>query len=774
MVTPGASLSASRRSQLGGTSAVVSLWIAVLCAPTYALAVSSGIPLLRHDWDVSPFLLDWRVAVTAAYSSWLAPGIGSPVAYPNTYVVSIPIVLLTAIAGGQAELLAYLVGVGALVAFGARAVALDFKCTAAGTSAAMLFALFNPWTYTELVAGHVFMLLAYAASIWLVRELLAAKPRTTVLCLAAIGTLQQIQFFLISTTLLALIAVAKRQWRPLALVAIFWLPILVGLFLENPSLQRIPLTIDWERSQSIIPADAVQLNGYFAHYAEGFRSFFATAVLGTFTIALVALRCRAWRVPAVALGTLIALLCAMGTRGPLAAPFAWGIEHVRATALFRELFDVLGYAAIGYLILATVACGRWRWGGWIWLCMAMLLPVVWITSPPDQFWVSAQTVPRVSVPLIPNTRFALTPVFQPMSYGERSSGLDPDAYARASNVTPLNAYLPAYPVDAALGAFALHASVDSLEALSVSSVTERPWLRMQNRALEMQWALPFAGFPETSRERTLMLDAAPELALLPLPQVGTLDANVGSGNIFFGDAALVRGTMAPAEWGRFTPIRPIAVPSDSVRASEGWVEARLAFAERPDLAQAFGGALTTNRTAELQLRPGIPALVFIEGTLRAADGAVLTSTTHGYRWIPIPVARVTCVGLCVVAAQGNPPVAPLNPPKLRARGVRFTQFAPWLAVARLPAGSTGALRYNVAYDDRWMAYLGGRKLTHMRLDGSINGWFVPRRTGVMSLVLIEVTAALQLLAELLAVGVLLTTALIWLLRRRRRRRRAPR
>lgn len=747
-----------------------SAWVAGVASFTYSLA-TLGVPMMRQDWAAQPFRIGWEQILLGGFSGWSVGGAGAPRAFPTSYTLSLPFAFLTICVGNGGTLFVFMLAASALCAFGARAVARDAGCSGAAVAAAVLFAVFNPWAYTELVAGHLFMLLAYAASIWFLREALASSPRPAVLAVTALLALAQLQFFVVCTALLALLAAKRRFWWPLAIAGVAWLPMVVGILAEGHALDAIPFILSWERNQSIAPVDALQLNGYFAHYADGFRGAFATPAFATLALALPAVAHRSRRVLVVIIGTVLALVFSMGMRGPLPLVFAWSVEHVRVIALFRELFDVLGYAAIGYVMLAAITCARWRWAGWAWLATAALLPVVWVASPPARFWVPAGALPTIAVPSIANTRFALTPAFQPMSYGERGSGADPNAYSRRDNVTPLNSYLSTYPADAALGAFVLHGDVGPLEALSVSSVIERPWLRTQANALEQQWALPFTGFSPPVVARTLLLHPAPELALLPMPTVGTLDARVGGGNIFFGDAAVARGPLVPAAWRRLSPLLRVPVPRQEVHASDGWVDARLAFTQHPDLAQSLGGALTTNPGAQLAVHGALPALVFVEGTLRASDGRAIATTTNGYRWVSVPagVTRVICAGLCVVAAQGHPPAAPLEPPAHRARGLAFRQVLPWLAVATVPPGAAGALRYNVAYDDHWSAYLGGTRLTHVRLDGVVNGWLVPSRGDARRLILIETTAAVQLLAEIFALIVMASAGVLWLRQWRRLR-----
>jgi hypothetical protein len=310
-----------------------------------------------------------------------------------------------------------------------------------------------------------------------------------------------------------------------------------------------------------------------------------------------------------------------------------------------------------------------------------------------------------------------------------------------------------YPLSSAIGTFLKTGSVDGLAALSVQSIIDRPWLRT-DPSVAPQLALPV---PQTvlrgSRPSRTITNAIPEVTLSGLPSVGTLDSNIGAGNVLFCDAHTAVGAYVPARWRYFSPIEPVLAPNTFVKATDGWVDARLAFLERPELAQAFGGAMTANSTALLPVRPGRDTLVHIDGQLADANGRLIARNTPGYRWIPLPTdtRAVRCTGICVIAAQATIPQGlPLNPPTNPYKNVPFHVVLPWLALARIPPGEAQLLRYNVAFASGWDAILDGTTLPHVRIDGIVNGWIIPPRTSSVQVTLIEHDAALIMLAECLA------------------------
>jgi hypothetical protein len=744
----------------------------VACAAGLALCCAGGAPILRHDWS-SPYL-SFQDAL-GSISGWEPSGLGAPVGTPSSFILFPAVTALSALTGPGVAVLLFVLAIGLVCALGAQSCARAITSSWSAQIAAALFAVFNPWVYTKLVAGHAFMLLSYGGAILLLREFLKPARSQVRLMLCGLLIAPQTQFFALAFFPALYVAAAGRQRLALYTWLLLALPVFVGVTLNRSSLVATPLTVSWENSQSIQPPQALILSGYSTEYAasfaglatDGLWTIFGLAVVGCIVVFAVERR-WSW----LPLATAGAVMASFGTHAPWADLVRLAFTRLPETGLFRELYDLLGLAAAGYLALCACAARSVRFVSWIWLAAAAALLAGWIARPPQTFWVTAREVPRVQVPSPPNSRFALIPAFQPMSFAGRGSGIDPDSYPRADGVTPLNQTFPFYPASAALRDYLRHGDTRKLAALSVSCIVVRPWLTSDFHVLRSQLALPVRSEPpRAAAPASACIDYLPELTLSGFPRIGTLDTNIGAGDVFFGDAGRARGPGVPADWQSFGTTQPVRAPNRFVDARDGWVDARLAFLIAPELSQPYGGALTVNPSALLDVRPGLEALVFVRGALRDARGRLVSGSTAGYAWVPLApdTTQLRCAGLCVVALQGTPPNLPLNPPAQPAGGVAFRSYTPWFASATLPAGPATFLRYNVAYNDLWLAVLDRTALAHVRVDGIVNGWFLPAREGPQRVYLVEAGALVTACAEIVsAAGI----ALSFLVLARRARRRA--
>jgi hypothetical protein len=740
----------------------------IASAFAYALIVVwHGIPALRHDWAWPTDSASLGALWTSSTSGWDPTGIGAPNLHLNDYLVGGALCLIGWLAGTHASIFALALGVGLACSLGASALADTFDAHPVTRAGVALFSLFNPWVYTETVAGHTYMLLAFGALTALLAEVRRSEVRPRRAALLVALSLVQLQFFLPVLAIALKMGAVRRSWLPLVTGVVVAAPVIVGLAAEYGAFRGVPLTLAWELSQSVPAAAAVHLSGYFAGYTQSIDPFDAWPMAIVLGIALFGIG-AAWRTSAAAVIGITALLSlgiASGLRGPISATMLWIFTHVPAAALYRELFDVLGFTAIAYAAAVSLASSRSRAASMVLLACGVAFFASWIVWSPWAWWVPADSIPKTAIIAQADTRFALLPVFQPMTFGGRGSGLDPDAFARGP-VSPLNVQAPQYPVDAALARYAIEGDGRWLAALGVSSVTNRPWLSSDRAAQSFQTAL---ARPSTGAASSVLtyLKPQPLVATLPLPNIVTFVDDLGAGDVFFADAADVRGQDVPTSWAAYRPLIPVPAPNRYVNARDGWVDARLSFAADPRLAQAFGGAATTSANDLLPLAAGVPALVFVDGTLVDQRDRMVSGATRGYRWVNISadVSGVRCRGLCAVATQGYPPaIAPVSMTRAHPATLNYRAPAPWWIETNVQPGEASTLRVNDAFDKNWIAIVGSDRLAHVRLDTAVNGWLLPARSTTQQIWMIQWPAAVQALLE--AVGALWVLFLVGNLRRR--------
>jgi len=733
--------------------------LALLPAVVFASIVSwHGAPALRHDWNWPDSRQQAITALIDACSGWNSAGIGSPNSYPTQYLLMIPITVAFVVCGPNISLFLFLVATGFIVTFSTAAVCRGFAADFWTTLSAAAFALFNPWVYTETVAGHVVMILAYGASIGIAALLQRRNTRWYYVALLLTLILAQIQFFVIAMFVLLVQSKQLPLRRAFFFGIVVALPAIVGILSGYRWLYSIPYTIPWQTNQSVHPAAAVFLMGYFTHYADalgplgecGAASVAILAILGALLAA------RHMRALSAIAGLLLVFFIAAGTYGPLAPGYMYAVKHIPASGLFRELYDLLAYVAMGYVVFSAYACARIKGLRYAFVTASTVLIVAWIAASPWKFFVPRGAIPAIHLTAPENTRFALFPAYQPMLMLTRGgSGADPDAYARSSNVTALNTYTAMYPEDWALSRFIHDRDVRPLASLSVATLIERPWLRTDAGSFVQEIASASLTSSDGEPYSVRHIDALPELSELTLPQIGSLDNHLGDGNAFFGDASLLRGSGIPDTWKALPRFIPVSASNRYVKMRDGWVDARLVFPEYPNIAQGLGGVATTSSKL-LEVAPNADILAFVEGRLNSMAGSTVLKDTRGYVWAKLPpgLRLLRCRGFCLVAGEAtiHRPI-PLNPSPRAFRAIHFQSILPWLAEATLPPGPPMMLRYNIAFSPAWLAglTLPTAILTHIRLDAAVNGWFLPRLTQPRRVWLLDPIAAVQTVCELIGV-----------------------
>jgi hypothetical protein len=691
-------------------------------------------------------------------SGWSPVGFGSPNANPSGYLVAPWVDVLGLVFGPYGALWVYLSIVGSACAAGgwllARAIAGRDPIAA---PAAATIATFNPWVYNKIVAAHTYMLLAYAVLAVLLAMIVMRSNLTSVrAALLATVAYAQLQFFVIVCAVLAIAAVRRRRWLAIGTAVVVALPTAIGILGEFGALSRTPITVPWETSQSVQPLQAAALVGYFADYATQFEGWGAVPVV---LLALIALAGTFFgrssrNVWLLALATIATILIASGTHGPFGAPFAELVRRTPLVGLYRELYDLIGLVAIGYIALALVAARRFRVAIFALAAIALSLAGLWISAPPARYFVDARSLPRIALVGAPGERFALEPAFQPLRFEGRGSGPDPDAGLRLDGRSSLNEYVPSYPVDAALAAYQQSGDARQLAALGVAEIIRRPGYTTDAPSLRAQ--LGDLAQPAGRDREAQPTSAAPLVGLEAYPRHPALVPELGSGEMFFPDVA--GGDSIRLEH-----------PSNaSLDAAAAWVDTRLETIAHPAFASPLGGAFTESAATLPVDRNERFVLAAVAGRLVATDGRELVrSPVPRYEWLQLPanVNGFRCEGRCAVAAFTTTLPSASATSIAAQRALVTRSLAPWLIeTATVTETEPDLLRFNARYDPAWQAFAGTRLLAHVRVDATSNGWLVPSGT-TGRIVLIDAIAAAQASAE--TFGALWTLALIIAVFRRR-------
>jgi len=726
----------------GVRTAVLSV---VLAAFVIVMILGMGVPALRHDWRIPTAPAAIEPWLDSLFEGWLPVGIGSAQAYPTFYLIGLllwPFMTLLGSFGLTVLLVATTV---ALAAGAAMLLARRLGARPWAEAGLACLAVLNPWVYSKYVAGHILMIFSYAVLLGLLSETTRSKPRGWVLVPLAALSISQIEFFLIAAPLLLLWSLRHRSYATIAALLCVALPIAYGITASYGAVRATPFNLAWQRSQSLDLGQAAILQGYATEYARSFGTVaWVSIALGISALAGFSAALRDGRIRWIAVAAAAALLFSSGTKGPLGPAYSWAVEHVPEIGVYRELYDLVGIVAIGYIVLLARGVGRTRAGA-VGLALAgATFAIPWILVPPDRLFVSAGSLPTVLFPADAQTRVALEPAFQPMMTADgRGSGVDPDAYVRRGAALPLNEFFPSYPIDSALGYAVFRGDDSYLRALSVAVVMARPYLQTNLETLHYQW-IAMGGERERQRARTLV--PYPMLSLLPGPLATASIANRPD------EAARFFGDTAPASVHRFVPSRGL----NDARAA--WVDARLAFPMHPEWGNAFGG-VATQGAVPLSLpldAAGSSLLAETDGALVDDAGRTVASRSTELHWWSLKpgTRQVVCRGTCIVALQGDVPAGlPEHRPMRGARPIAVDFVRPWLARAIVPANSSGTLRLNVRYDSAWRALADGRSLPHLRLDTTLNAWSVTTRAP-LAVTFIETTAAVQLALELLAAVVI--------------------
>lgn len=689
------------------------------------LIAGHGLPALRHDWSLALGHVSSAESALNAFWPWQQEGIGQPNSYPLNFIFGIALAVVGLVAGPWGQLLVILLVTVVTAWLLARTIEPGSHVVHAAIT---LIVLFNPWTYTQLTAGHLYMPLACFACIALF--FVAASQRsyhraTTVVLI--VFAMQQMQFLLPAFVAVAYLAARKRDLFLGAAIVALTAPIWVSIALNNASLSGIPFLLAWEDVQSVAWTSAAQLGGYSASYAPNVVSWSGTA-LCLFSLAAL-LYFVARREERLFVGATVACVIALltfvsGTTGVFARSFDWLVLHIHVAGVYREVYDLLGILAVLYA--SVLAHFAHRTGMRLALLIAALsLPLTWFLAPPSAHFISLNSFGTIDSHSVSPGRYALMPPFQPLTFDGRGHGLDPQAVS-LPQASIVNSPFPRYPAQAALARGWQHHDYSWLAALGVGTVVERRHFASDPNDMRTTWAMLPPRNVTYPYNRIVHIAAAPILSYTTPPKLGTVDFQPGSGNVFIGDASC--DTARKLGYACFTAaIHQFSPSIRNYRADKDWVSIALAGNAFPEVAQAWSGVVTTSKSAELDANDGEMVLAFVRGALLDQDGTTLFSAKDShYHWhlLPRPVKRFRCLGLCSLAAQGRiPRDIPENPPSVRASALSYKQLAPWCLITEIPAGAH-TLRFLAQYDGGWIALSTNGALVHVPLDHIFNGWLV--------------------------------------------------
>jgi len=561
----------------------------------------------------------------------------------------------------------------------------------------------------------------------------------------------QLQFFIVGMLALVLFASRTRKWLPPVAGVVLALPTIVGLFAERGTIARTPYSLAWQVYQSVAPGALSALGGYFPGYADRLGLAAEVAVWAVVALGIAGLIIARHSRAVIAAGVAIAALFVgiAGTQGPLAIPYSWAVHNIPESGVFRELYDLVGLLAAVLVVPASAALGTLRPARYVALAAGLALVATWAAAPPSDLWIGASSYPHPLIASPPFTRLALSPAFQPLGLRDSGGdGADPDAHGYPGNVTALNEYFPEYPVDMALARFEQHGNVEALRALGVAEVVSRGWLISRANERIVLLGPPPPQYSGVAARVRYVSDPLPLVSTCAAMSVVALPNGLDACGVFFGDAG------AP-----YPTARPLSAQGDSVDPRADWIDARLAFANAPALAQGLGGVYTRS-AAPYRIGSGPFVLASVRGRLNDSKGRTIRHGRGEFAWLSIAAGgeSVTCAGECelVASAPSLPALAPATATSATP-AVPFRAVAPWLLVVS-GAGVAAVLRFNERYDAAWTALRAWRVLPHVRLNTAANGWLVGGSSPA-PIIIVHLTSIAQMLTELCGI-----VCILWLLK----------
>ena len=293
--------------------------------------------------------------VNEMIGGWLPNGFGMLNAHPTMYPLALPIGLALWIFGPLAALVLFALCTGWLCTLNAVRLAQRLGAGSVAAAGIGAFALFNPWVYNEVVAGHLVMVLAYAGIIGLISEMLRGQAASSRASRAVARADRDAAAVLHRRDARArrLRGRKRRSGCPRSRASVVALPSIVGLVAERGTRRANALqsrvadeSVRSRRARSPRSADTfpVTPTAWDLVAAIAVWAILALAIAG-----IVVARTSRAVIAAAAAGAALFLIIS-GMHGPFAVPYTWIVRNVPESGVFRELYDLAG-------IFAAVATG---------------------------------------------------------------------------------------------------------------------------------------------------------------------------------------------------------------------------------------------------------------------------------------------------------------------------------------------------------------------------------------------------------------------------------
>ncbi|MGI8736206.1 MAG: hypothetical protein DLM53_10800 [Candidatus Eremiobacter antarcticus] len=355
-----------KRWQLTASMAFCSL------ALGFALWAHSGIPAYRHDWQWPPLSAMLAHSLPARLAAWNWNGLGAP----NLALQVHPFFVLTAglasVCSPKAILIGCMVVYACMAASGATVLSMRLlQATPDGALVAGVLYALAPLVVNELVAGHVEVLLAYAAVPWAIAASLSSQRSAALLLGSALAwTTLHIQYLLFAVVLIAIVGkvrVNRLTAGPLACAAVVALLGLWSVLNEHAQTVEAQMrtSLPWVVVQSADPIDAMRAVGYFARYWETAAAHLPLQWLYPWIYPAAVLAAAAVRRGPTTLRLLAAyavgFLVLSGTKGPAAPAFSWLFSHSLGASALRELYHGAIFVVLPGSVAAAWALSALRW-----------------------------------------------------------------------------------------------------------------------------------------------------------------------------------------------------------------------------------------------------------------------------------------------------------------------------------------------------------------------------------------------------------------------------